>query len=120
MPGEVGQSGAFGSTEIVVDELADSYQDVDEDGDVRAKLWEGDSGTQKLFLRVRDHDDGRKYNEYTIDLDDAEGDGKVLCAECEENMVRPEDSDLSPPVCKTCRHDFSNRPVTGPRGGAHR
>ena len=66
------EAGKYGDTRILTDELENSYEPVDADGNLKAKLWEGDGGERRLYLRVRDYDDGRRFNEYSVDLD-AEG-----------------------------------------------
>lgn len=66
---DVTTDGKYGDTKILVGELDNSYQPVDDAGDVKAKLWESDAGARRLYLRVRDHDDGRQFNEFSVDLD---------------------------------------------------
>lgn len=105
----VTERGRYGDLQILVGELTDSYQPVDEDGNVKAKVWESDSGERRLYLRVRDHDDGRRFNEYSVSLDKSEGD--VWCAECGEVTVDPSDCDLSQAVCRSCRHEIAERSV---------
>lgn len=69
------ERGTHGDIRIGPDELDNSYAPVDDAGNVKAKVWQGDDGDRRLYLRVRDHDDGRRYNEYSVDLD-GDGDGE--------------------------------------------
>ena len=66
---DVTEQGKYGDTKIVVDELDNSYQEINDAGDVKAKLWESDAGDRRLYLRIRDHDDGRRFNEFSVDID---------------------------------------------------
>lgn len=68
------ERGTFGDLRIQPDELENSYEPIDEDGNVKAKRWEGDSGEEVLFLRIRDHDDGRRFNEYSVPLEEGDDD----------------------------------------------
>lgn len=59
--------GKYGDRRILVDELDDSYQQIGKD--LKAKVWTGEDGERRLYLRIRDSDDGRKFNEFSVDLD---------------------------------------------------
>lgn len=63
---DVTERGKYVDMRILVDELDNSYQQVGED--LKAKVWESDTGERRLYLRVRDSDDGRKFNEFSVDL----------------------------------------------------
>lgn len=39
----------------------------------------------------------------------------LLCAKCGEEPVFPGESDLSPPVCESCRREISGGPIRRPR-----
>lgn len=56
------------STEIDPDELTDSYEYIDESEDVKAKLWVGEMMEKRLYVRVRSHEDRRKFDEYYVVL----------------------------------------------------
>jgi len=48
-------------------DLTDSYQYIDENKNVKAKVWE--KGKQKrIYFRTRRHDDKRKFREFYIEL----------------------------------------------------
>jgi hypothetical protein len=64
----VTERGKFGDTKILLDELDNSFQEVDDAGNVKAKVWESDAGARRLYIRVRDHDNGRRFEEYSVDL----------------------------------------------------
>jgi len=46
--------------------LSDSYEVVDENGDVKAKRWTGEDGRQRVYVRVRRHDDARRFDEFWV------------------------------------------------------
>lgn len=69
------EQGKYGDTRILPEELDDSFREIGEDGDVKAKVWRSDDGDRRLYLRVRDHDDGRKFNEFSFDLNRSVGTG---------------------------------------------
>ncbi|GGL57759.1 hypothetical protein [Halocalculus aciditolerans] len=62
------KEGKYGDSKIETDALGNEYEPLNESGDVKAKVWEGDDGSRRLYLRVRDHDDGRRFDEYSIDV----------------------------------------------------
>ena len=63
------KEGKYGDLRILAGELDNSFEPLDDAGDVKAKVWENDAGDERrLYLRIRDHDDGRRYNEYSVDL----------------------------------------------------
>lgn len=59
----------YGSTRINPDALDNSYEYLSDEKNLKAKVWDGDD-ERRLYLRVRDHENGRKFNEYTIPLAD--------------------------------------------------
>lgn len=82
---DVTERGKYGDVRIVVDELENSFQPIDDAGDVKAKVWESDAGDRRLYLRIRDHDDGRRFNEYSVDLGQQPVDGDTGGTEHECN-----------------------------------
>ena len=64
--------GKYGDFRINPDALENSFEQLDDDGNLKAKVWESDDGDQRLYLRIRDHDDGRRFNEYSVNLAEAE------------------------------------------------
>lgn len=105
----VSERGRYGDLQILTGELTESYQPVDEDGNVKAKVWGGDDGARRLYLRVRDHDDGRRFNEFSVDLNKPEG--EVWCGKCGGRTVDPSCCDLSPEVCESCRRELGGQPA---------
>jgi hypothetical protein len=67
----VSEAGRYGDLRLDPDALTDDYQPVDGDENVKAKLWEGENGEQRVYLRIRDHDDGRRYNELSLPIEAA-------------------------------------------------
>ena len=63
------EAGEYGALRVDVESLDNEYEQVDEAGHVKAKRWTGDDGEERLYVRIRDHDDGRRYNEFRVDLD---------------------------------------------------
>lgn len=55
------------SQEINLDTLGEEYQYVDDDENVKAKVWEGEQET-RLYIRTRRHDDRRKFDEFYVVL----------------------------------------------------
>lgn len=62
----VTERGPHGSERINLNTLTDSYRIVGKD--LKAKVWEADDGDRLLFFRVRDSDDGRKFNEFAVEI----------------------------------------------------
>lgn len=52
--------------------LSDSYEAVDENGDVKAKQWAGDDGRRRVYVRVRRHDDSRRFDEFWVPIEEVE------------------------------------------------
>ncbi|WP_134671701.1 hypothetical protein [Halorussus marinus] len=50
--------------------LSDSYEVVDENGDVKAKHWTGDDGRRRVYVRIRRHDDSRRFDEFWVPVKD--------------------------------------------------
>jgi len=48
--------------------LSESYEVVDENGDVKAKTSEADDGQQRVYVRVRRHDDARRFDEFWVPI----------------------------------------------------
>lgn len=66
---EVVSQGKYGDTQINPDELGNSYEQVGDD--LKAKV----HPNGRLYLRVRDSDDGRRWNEFSVPLGGG-GDGE--------------------------------------------
>ena len=66
-PSDAVERGQFGALQINPDALGNSYEYLDEEKNLKAKLWEK-NGERRLYLRIRDHENGRKFNEYTVPL----------------------------------------------------
>lgn len=61
--------GAYGERAIDPSELGDSYEPLDEEENIKAKVWEPDHRDERcLYIRVRSHEDGRRYDEWSIPL----------------------------------------------------
>lgn len=60
------------STEIDLDGLPERYVHITDD--LKAKLWEGDDGRRRLYIRARSPEDRRRFDEYYIELPQEEGD----------------------------------------------
>lgn len=54
------------SIDLTLDDLTDEYQYIDDEENVKAKLWTGDMLEKRVYIRVRDREDGRRFNEFSI------------------------------------------------------
>jgi hypothetical protein len=64
--------GKYGDIIIDPSALGAEYEVVDGEGDVKAKVYD-ESRPPKLYIRIRDHDDGRRFNEFSVPLGENDG-----------------------------------------------
>jgi hypothetical protein len=49
------------------DDLTDSYQYIDDNENIKAKIW-SKGRQERIYFRVRRHDDKRKFREFYVEL----------------------------------------------------
>ena len=67
-PSDAVERSKFGALQLNPDALGNSYEYLDSEKNLKAKLWEK-NGERRLYLRIRDHENGRKFNEFTVPIE---------------------------------------------------
>lgn len=54
------------TVDLTLNDLTDEYQFIDESENVKAKIWTGENLEKRIYIRVRDHEDGRRFREFSF------------------------------------------------------